>query len=806
MRVSGQARRPELAVRLDREKLARFGLSTQEVGLTLRTALTGYDDLKVPRGDQQVPLLVRLAAADRDRTDQLARLPVLNAQGQLLDVQQLGRVTHDEARAGLERQDRASSVTVFAQPVGRPVGDVGDELRAAVARLHLPASIRLTYAGDLEPQGDAFGPLAVVFGAAVLLMYLIMVALYNSWLDPLVVLFSIPVALVGALFALAITDNSLNVFTILGLIMMLGLVAKNAILLVDRANHNRAAGLALGAAVLDAGVTRLRPILMTTLAMVCGMLPIALSRAPGAELKTGLGWTLIGGLSSSMVLTLVVVPAVYVTFASWQQWLGGRLARWQGRRAVPAAATLLVLLLAASSARAQTLPPAQTSPLAAPTPPPEVRLSLAEALARTRAESPEVTEARLDVRQAAAGQRLADRARWPTLNGFGQYQDNFKPPVFFLPNISADPTTGNLVFDNQHFQAVDAAARHAYSAGANLALPLYQRELDLNRRLARTDYARRGQALRGTTRQQVAEVQRLYLRVMLAQSQQAVVRQTLAHARQHPREARALHRAQLALDSDTLRAFVAVANAHAPLARLVRNAGALQADLATRLALPPGTTLMLTDSLAAPTTADPDSLAAAPPEGEAPAVAQALAQRPDVQQLALTAALARQQVAVARARTLPTLALFGQYSTTSQSADFSFSAQRWPQTAYLGVQLNVPLFNPTTPPRVEQARLAALQTAQQQRALASRVAAEVRTTLAALQGARDQLAVQALTVRAAARAYGLVYQRWQLGLAKWTDLADAGEQLNQARANRLQAVYDYRTAEIDYQQALGQGA
>lgn len=592
--------------------------------------------------------------------------------------------------------------------------------------------------------------------------------------------------------------------------MMLGLVAKNAILLVDRANHNRAAGLALGAAVLDAGVTRLRPILMTTLAMVCGMLPIALSRAPGAELKTGLGWTLIGGLSSSMVLTLVVVPAVYVTFASWQQWLGERLARWQGRQAVPAAATLLVLLLAASSARAQTLPPAspqiQLPAAPTPTPPAEVRLSLAEALARTRAESPEVAEARLDVRQAAAGQRLADRARWPTLNGFGQYQDNFKPPVFFLPNISADPTTGNLVLDNQHFQAVDAAARHAYGAGASLALPLYQRELDLNRRLARTDYARRGQALRGTTRQQVAEVQRLYLRVMLAQSQQAVVRQTLAHARQHLREARALHRAQLALDSDTLRAFVAVANAHAPLARLARSAGTLQADLATRLALPPGTTLVLTDSLAAPAAAGPDSLAAAPPEGEAPAVAQALAQRPDVQQLALTAALARQQVAVARARTLPTLALFGQYSTTSQSADFSFSAQRWPQTAYLGVQLNVPLFNPTTAPRVEQARLAALQTTQQQRALASRVAAEVRTTLAALQGARDQLAVQALTVRAAARAYGLVYQRWQLGLAKWTDLADAGEQLNQARANRLQAVYDYRTAEIDYQQALGQGA
>ncbi len=832
VRVSGQARHPELAVQLDREKLARFGLSTQEVGLTLRTALTGYDDLKVPRGDQQVPLRVRLAAADRDRTDQLARLPVLNAQGQLLDVQQLGRIAPEETRAVLERQDRTSSVTVFAQPVGRPVGDVGEDLRAAVARLHLPATIHLTYAGDLELQDDAFGPLAVVFGAAVLLMYLIMVALYNSWLYPLVVLFSIPVALVGALFALAVTDNSLNVFTILGLIMMLGLVAKNAILLVDRANHNRAAGLALGAAVREAGTTRLRPILMTTLAMVCGMLPIALSHAPGAELKTGLGWTLIGGLSSSMVLTLVVVPAVYVTFATWQQWLAERLAHWQLRRAAVAlGVTLLLAGLAVPATRAQSAPSAlaplatprraTASPLpASPRPadpataaPAEMRLSLADALARLRSASPELAVARLDVQQAAAGQRLADRARWPTLNGFGQYQHNFKPPVFFLPNISADPATGNLLFDNQNFQAVDAAARHSYGAGVNLALPLYQRELDLNRRLARTDYALRSQALRATTAQQLADAQRLYLRVLLAQSQQAIVRQTLANARRHLREARALHRAQLALDSDTLRAFVAVANASAPLARLARSTAALQAELATRLALPAGTLLTLTDSLGVPGFAAPPAriaagLAPAPPaaqDTEVTAVAQALAQRPEVQQLALAADLSRQQVAVARARALPSLALFGQYSTTSQGADFSFRDQRWPQTAYLGVQLSVPLFNPTNSVRTEQAHLAALQAEQQQRALATRVAAEARTTLAALQSARDQLAVQALTVRAAARAYGLVHQRWQLGLAKWTDLADAEEQLNQARANRLQAQYEYRAADLDYQQALGAG-
>jgi HAE1 family hydrophobic/amphiphilic exporter-1 len=358
VRVSGQSRRPEIRVGLDREKVARFGLSTAEVGSTLRTALTGYDDLKVQRGEQSTTLRVRLDSAARTRPEQLGRVPVINAHGQLLELGQVAELRSDYARAVLERKDRDNAVTVFAQAVGRPVGDIGNDLRAVVGQLRLPPAVRLTYAGDLELQDDAFGPLAVVFGAAILLMYLVMAALYNSWLYPLVVLFSIPVALVGALFALAITNNSLNVFTILGLIMMLGLVAKNAILLVDRANHNRAEGQELAAALLEAGTTRLRPILMTTLAMVFGMLPIALSTAPGAELKTGLAWTLIGGLSSSMVLTLVLVPAVYFTFAQLQANLSNWLKKRRGAPALAAGtATALVLMLIGLPAWAQTFNP-----------------------------------------------------------------------------------------------------------------------------------------------------------------------------------------------------------------------------------------------------------------------------------------------------------------------------------------------------------------------------------------------------------------------------------------------------------------
>ena len=155
--------------------------------------------------------------------------------------------------------------------------------------------------------------------AAIIFVYMVMVALYDSYLDPFIVLFSIPVAMVGAFLALALTMKTLNIFSILGIIMLIGLVGKNAILLVDRANQARKEGLSPYNAIIDAGKNRLRPILMTTTAMVIGMLPLALATDSGSEWKSGLAWAIIGGLISSMFLTLVLVPVVYVKAETWKE-------------------------------------------------------------------------------------------------------------------------------------------------------------------------------------------------------------------------------------------------------------------------------------------------------------------------------------------------------------------------------------------------------------------------------------------------------------------------------------------------------
>ncbi len=218
----------------------------------------------------------------------------------------------------MQRSDRNESVTVMSQAVGRPSGSIGQDIQAALAKEILPAGIEISYEGDLKNQAESFISLGIALLAAILFVYMIMVALYDSYIYPFVVLFSVPVAIVGALLALALTMKSLSIFSILGMIMLIGLVSKNAILLVDRTNQKRAEGLSAYEALVEAGRTRLRPILMTTLAMVIGMLPIALGSGAGSEWKTGLAWALVGGLSSSMLLTLVLVPVIYLKIDTWR--------------------------------------------------------------------------------------------------------------------------------------------------------------------------------------------------------------------------------------------------------------------------------------------------------------------------------------------------------------------------------------------------------------------------------------------------------------------------------------------------------
>ncbi|MFZ4426900.1 MAG: efflux RND transporter permease subunit [Saprospiraceae bacterium] len=314
---------PELKVNIDRDKMAELGLNLQIVGATMQTAYSGNTKAKFRDGAFEYDINILLDDFDRKSLNDVAQLTFMNTRGEEIRLEQFATITQTTGPSKLERKDRVSSVTVNSQVIGRPTGTIGEEIKARLAENPPPAGVTIAYDGELKFQAEGFGALGIAFGAAILFVYLIMVALYDNWVYPFVVLFSIPVAIVGALLAMALAMQTLDIFSIVGIIMLVGLVGKNAILLVDFANQLKEEGKSTYDALVESGKIRLRPILMTTIAMVFGMLPIALAKGAGAEWKNGLAWALVGGLTSSMILTLVVVPVAYYIVDA----IGYRLAR-----------------------------------------------------------------------------------------------------------------------------------------------------------------------------------------------------------------------------------------------------------------------------------------------------------------------------------------------------------------------------------------------------------------------------------------------------------------------------------------------
>lgn len=304
--------KPEVSVKIDRNKMEQLGLSVSDVGSTLRVALAGNTDSKYKDGAFEYDINVAFDKFDRQNIFDVAAVSFINNRGQLVQLNQFAEITQTLGPSMLERFDRMSSITVKSNVIGRSSGTVGSEISKAIEG-KIPDGITVETAGMLKTQSDAFSSLGFALLSAIILIYLIMVALYNSLLHPFVVLFSIPTAMIGSLIALSLTMDVLSIFSIVGVITLLGLVAKNAILLVDFTNELIKDGKPLMDSLVEAGRERLRPILMTTFAMVFGMLPLAIASGAGAELKNGLAWVIIGGLISSLVLTLVLVPCVYYT-------------------------------------------------------------------------------------------------------------------------------------------------------------------------------------------------------------------------------------------------------------------------------------------------------------------------------------------------------------------------------------------------------------------------------------------------------------------------------------------------------------
>lgn len=309
--LSAKEGNPQISIIPDRNRMANLGVAFEDLGQTLNLAFSGNTGSKLLRNGKEYDINIRLDKADREQIKHVEDISVMNNMGELILLKQFSEITETQGPTLLERRDRNPTISISSQIGGRPVGDIGTDINHAIEQLHLSDQIEVIPGGELEMQDDSFGSLGIALLISIFLVYFIMVLLYNSFIYPLVVLGSLPLAVIGALLALALTMETLNIFTILGMIVLIGLVAKNAILLVDFTNHLKENGVPLKEALLKSTNERFRPIVMTTLAMVVGMLPVALASGASAEWKNGLAWVIIGGLISSLFLTLIVVPLLY---------------------------------------------------------------------------------------------------------------------------------------------------------------------------------------------------------------------------------------------------------------------------------------------------------------------------------------------------------------------------------------------------------------------------------------------------------------------------------------------------------------
>ncbi len=311
VRLSVEEGSPEFKIIPNKDRMQRFGLTSAYVGVNLRTAFTGNEDAIITEKGIEYPVRIWLNDFSRQNYEDVEKLSIINTMGVPVQVSQFASIEQNNSPSLLERKDRQPAVTITSDALGRPSGTVADDVVAYLKSNPLPSGIQMTWGSDIKRQNDSFGALGSVLLVSFLLIYLILVALYDSYIYPFVVLFSIPVAIIGAFLALNLSLNNLSLFALLGLIMLMGLVVKNAILIVDFTNQLKAEGKHFKEALIIAGKGRMRPILMTTLSMIVGMLPIAMATGTAAEWKNGLAWVIIGGLISSLILTVFLVPMVF---------------------------------------------------------------------------------------------------------------------------------------------------------------------------------------------------------------------------------------------------------------------------------------------------------------------------------------------------------------------------------------------------------------------------------------------------------------------------------------------------------------
>ena len=331
--------RPEVRFVVDRQKAAELGLSTAQIGSTIRTLVNGQVVTTYRGDDDEADIRVLLDDRSGAGVDEILNLSLLTPTGKLIPLRQVAKPEEAAGPGQILRVDKQPTIRINANIAGRPVPAGVGEVTAMVEKMALPNGMIAQMGGTTKQQAEGFRSLGMAMLLSVLFIYMVLASQFNSFTQPLLIMLALPLAIVGALLALVATGRALDMTAFIGFIMLMGLVTKNSILLVDFANRERARGLNAQDAMQRAGPIRLRPILMTSLSMILAMIPLVLGLSAGGEFRQGMSIAIMGGLITSTLLTLLIVPVAYALVVGWQdRWNERRRARKAAKEALEAAA------------------------------------------------------------------------------------------------------------------------------------------------------------------------------------------------------------------------------------------------------------------------------------------------------------------------------------------------------------------------------------------------------------------------------------------------------------------------------------
>ncbi len=316
MRISRADYQPEYQVDFDREKLALYGLNLSTAANYLRNRINGQLASQFREDGEEYDIKVMYAPENRTSLEDIENILIYNSQGKGVRIRDVGKVVERFTPPTIERKDRERIVTVSTVVQDVPMSDVVEASQAKIEQMDIPQGINIELSGSYEDQQESFADLMTLAILIIVLVYIVMAAQFESYTYPGIIMTSLLFAFSGVFIILWMTGHSLNVMSMIGAIMLIGIVVKNGIVLIDYISLNRERGMSVRRAVINGGESRLRPVVMTTLTTILGMVPMAVGTGQGAEMWRPMGTAVIGGLTFSTILTLLFVPVLYCVFAS----------------------------------------------------------------------------------------------------------------------------------------------------------------------------------------------------------------------------------------------------------------------------------------------------------------------------------------------------------------------------------------------------------------------------------------------------------------------------------------------------------